>query len=53
MEHTRLNNKGYKKEMESRDMMRMEFLDKNFQDPNKLILPFARGGEMTREKYSR
>lgn len=48
---TRLNNPEFQKERESIDDMRLAFLTKNYQDPDKLILPFPRGGEITREKY--
>lgn len=50
---SRLDNPNFQKNRESLDDMRLPFLNKNFQDPNKLVLPFARGGEMTREKYSK
>lgn len=49
MENTRIS----KKEKDIEENCRFQYLNKNFQDPNKLILPFPRGGEMTREKYTR
>lgn len=49
--YTRLENPEFQKERESIDDMRLQFLTKNYQDPEKLILPFPRGGEITREKY--
>lgn len=52
-EFSRLETHEFQKEREQREDMRFQFLNKNFQDPNKLVLPFARGGEMTREKYNR
>lgn len=48
---TRLDNPEFQKEKESYVNTRFQFLTKNYQDPNKLVLPFPRGGEMTREKY--
>ncbi|ADO67225.1 hypothetical protein crov192 [Cafeteria roenbergensis virus] len=48
---SRLNNDEFQREREANEDLRLQFLNKNFQDPNKLVLPFPRGGEMTREKY--
>lgn len=52
-EYSRLETPNFQKEREQVEDMRFQFLHKNFQDPDKLVLPFARGGEMTREKYNR
>lgn len=43
----------FQKQREQKEDMRLQYLNKNFQDPNKLVMPFPRGGDMTREKYSR
>ena len=48
---TRLSNEHMNKEKETIENMRFDFLTKNFQDPDKIVLPFPRGGELTREKY--
>ena len=48
---TRLSNENMNKEKETIENMRFDFLTKNFQDPDKIVLPFPRGGELTREKY--
>lgn len=48
---SRLDTLQFQKEKESIINDRFQFLTKNFQDPNKLVLPFPRGGEITREKY--
>ena len=50
-ECSRLDTFNFQREREAREELRFQFLDKNFQDPSKLVLPFPRGGEMTREKY--
>ena len=46
--NTRLDNNNFRKNRETIIENRFQFLTKNFQDPNHLILPFARGGEITR-----
>ena len=46
--NTRLDNNNFRKNRETIIQNRFQFLTKNFQDPNHLILPFARGGEITR-----
>lgn len=48
--NTRLDNTSFRKSRESIIQNRFQYLNKNFQDPNHLILPFARGGETTRSK---
>jgi len=48
---TRLSNEHMNREKETIENMRFDFLTKNFQDPDKIVLPFPRGGELTREKY--
>jgi hypothetical protein len=48
--NTRLENNNFRKTRETMIENRFQFLTKNFQDPNHLILPFARGGEITRSK---
>lgn len=50
---SRLSKPEFQLKREKNDEMRLQYLNKNFQDPNKLILPFPRGGEITREKYSK
>jgi len=52
-EFSRLDTPIYQKKIERNDDMRFQYLTKNFQDPDKLVLPFPRGGVMTREKYSK
>ena len=49
-EFTRLSNDDYFKRQESIINDRSEFLSKNYQDPKNLILPFTRGGELTRKE---
>ena len=46
--NTRLDNNDFRKNRESIIQNRFQYLTKNYQDPNHLILPFARGGEITR-----
>jgi t-SNARE complex subunit (syntaxin) len=46
---SRLTNATYKKQKESLIINRFQYLTKNYQDPNKLVLPFPRGGEATRK----
>lgn len=48
---TRLSNEHMNRKKETLENMRFDFLTKNFQDPDKIVLPFPRGGELTREKY--
>lgn len=50
---SRLDTPAFQEKIEQIDDMRLEFLNKNFQDPQKLVLPFPRGGEMTRKKYNK
>ena len=50
---TRLDTPIFKKDREQIEDNRFQFLTKNYQDPDKLIMPFPRGGEMTREKYNK
>ena len=46
--NTRLDNNDFRKNREGVIENRFQYLNKNFQDPNHLILPFPRGGEITR-----
>lgn len=46
---TRLDNNQIKLLREQEINSRYDFLDKNFQNPGNLIMPFARGGEVTRK----
>jgi hypothetical protein len=46
---TRLTNATFKKQKEELIVDRFQYLTKNFQDPNKIVLPFERGGECTRK----
>tara|TARA_A100001015_G_C15029800_1_gene732570 strand:- start:1324 stop:2049 length:726 start_codon:yes stop_codon:yes gene_type:complete len=46
---TRLDNFENKINKEKEINSRYDYVDKNFQNPNNLILPFARGGEITRK----
>ena len=48
---SRLDNSIFQRNIEANDNIRLQYLNKNFQDPNKLVLPFPRGGDMTRDKY--
>lgn len=52
-ECSRDNNDEFKIQREGIEDLRFQYLNKNFQDPDKLVLPFPRGGEMTREKYNK
>jgi len=47
---SRSNTKIFKKEQESKQIFEFQFqyLDKNFQDPNHIVMPIPRGGESTR-----
>jgi len=49
-ESTRLENKNFKKYNETIKNNRFEFLDRNVQNPDNIVLPFPRGGENTRSK---
>jgi hypothetical protein len=46
---TRLDNTEIKIKKETQINERFDLIDKNFQNPHNLILPFARGGEITRK----
>lgn len=46
---TRLDNTQIKISKEKEINNRYDLIDKNFQNPHNLILPFARGGEITRK----
>jgi hypothetical protein len=46
---TRLSNDTFKKDKESYVVDRFQYLTRNYQDPDKLLLPFPRGGEGTRK----
>lgn len=46
---TRLDNFEQKINKEKEINNRYDLIDRNFQNPNNLILPFARGGELTRK----
>ena len=46
---TRLDNTEIKIKKETQINERFDLIDKNFQNPHNLILPFARGGENTRK----
>ena len=49
-EDSRSQNNKFKKIKEAEVIDRFEFLDKDIQNPYNLILPFPRGGEITRKK---
>ena len=49
-ESSRLSNNEYLLNRESSLNERSEFLNKNFQDPKNIVLPFPRGGEITRQQ---
>ena len=46
---TRLSNDQFFKVQESQINNRRDIITKNYQNPNNLILPFPRGGELTRK----
>lgn len=48
--NTRLDNNQFRRNKEKNVDTRFDFLDRNFQNPNNIVLPFARGGENTRVK---
>ena len=49
-ESSRLSNNEYLIDRESSINDRSDFLNKNFQDPKNIVLPFPRGGEITRQQ---
>jgi hypothetical protein len=49
-EDSRLENHKFKRIKEAEVIDRFDFLDKNYQNPQNLILPFPRGGDLTRKK---
>lgn len=51
---SRSENKEFKRNIEEKTSFDFQFnyLDKNFQNPNNLVLPFPRGGELTRKVYT-
>ena len=51
-ENSRSNLDDFKKKREGMIVDRFEYLNKNFQDPQNIILPFPRGGEITRSKVN-
>jgi hypothetical protein len=50
---SRSNTKNFKKQQESLQLLDFQFsyLDKNFQDPQHIVMPIPRGGESTRTKH--
>jgi len=46
---SRLTNTTFKKQKEELIVDRFQYLTKNVQDPEKIVLPFPRGGESTRK----
>ena len=50
---TRLENETFYKKQESTINNRQDILFKNYQNPKNLILPFPRGGEITRKTVNR
>jgi len=46
---TRSSNDNFNKNIESSINNRVDLINKNYQDPNHIILPFPRGGEITRK----
>ena len=50
---TRLENETFYKKQESTVNDRQDIIFKNYQDPKHLILPFPRGGEITRKTVNR
>ena len=51
-DQSRLNTKDYKKVQETKQLFdyQFQYLDKNFQDPNHIVMPIPRGGESTRNQ---
>ena len=49
---SRLDTKEFKEQLEGTNILdyQFQYLDRNFQDPNYLILPIPRGGTMTRKQ---
>jgi hypothetical protein len=50
---TRLELPNFIRQKEEQENNRFDFLRHDFQQPEKIILPFPRGGEVTRQKYSK
>jgi len=46
---TRLDSNQWKINKEQKITNRFEYLDRNVQNPNNIVMPFPRGGEMTRK----
>lgn len=51
---SRLDTKNFKEKQESRQMFDFQFqyLDKDYQNPNNIVMPIPRGGDMTRKQKS-
>jgi hypothetical protein len=49
---TRTNTREHRETIESRQFFdyKFNYLDKNYQDPNHIVLPFPRGGDTTRRE---
>jgi hypothetical protein len=51
-DQSRLQTKNYKKQQESTQLFdyQFQYLNKNYQDPNHIVMPIPRGGESTRKQ---
>lgn len=52
-ECTRLDNPKFIKKIEGEETLRFDYIDSTIQEPDNIILPFPRGGNMTRKKYNK
>jgi hypothetical protein len=51
---SRMDTKEFKEKQESRQMLdfHFQYLDKDYQNPNHIVMPIPRGGDMTRKQKS-
>jgi len=51
---SRMDTKEFKEKQESRQMLdfHFQYLDKDYQNPNNIVMPIPRGGDMTRKQKS-
>ena len=51
---SRMDTKEFKENQESRQMLdfHFQYLDKDYQNPNHIVMPIPRGGDMTRKQKS-
>ena len=51
---SRMDTKEFKEKRESRQMLdfHFQYLDKDYQNPNNIVMPIPRGGDMTRKQKS-